>query len=181
MEFKDTEHITEEEKQEILRQRAKLLQIDEEVNLYPGKHIDCLIFRLANENYAIDSTYVNEVVNAVEITPLPCTPSFLVGIINLRGKILSIIDLKSFLNLKGSGETNLTQAIIVSYNGIELGILSDEILGNKRIYEDTLQKKLSTIIDIPENFIIGLSKNNVIVLDIKKFLSNENLIISEDV
>ena len=168
-------------KHEVLKDRADLMQVPivETVNF--GKYIEGLFFMLSGEKYAIDSTFVNEVVQISEITPLPCTPAFLRGIINLRGKILSIIDIKSFLNLKGDREAKLNKVIIVNYNDIEIGILTDEIIGNQKIYLDTLQKNLSTIMDIPENIVVGVSEQNLIVIDIQKLLSNEKIIVNEQV
>ncbi len=181
METEDTEELDRINKEEILRERADLMQVPilETTNL--GKHIEGLFFMLSGEKYAIDSTSVSEVIQISEITPLPCTPAFLRGIINLRGKILSIIDIKSFLNLKGDRDVKLNKVIIVNHNDIEIGILTDEIVGNEKIYLDTLQKNLSTIIDIPENIVVGVSEENLIVIDIQKLLSNEKIIVNEHV
>jgi purine-binding chemotaxis protein CheW len=165
----------------ILRERAALLQVSDEEQTDLGDFFEGLVFMLSNEKYAIDATFVNEVISVSDITPLPGTPSFLVGIINLRGKILSVIDIKSFFNLNQTQKTSKNKILIVNYNGIELGIVTDDIIGNSRIYLDKLQKKLSAVLGFPEHKVIGVSNENLIVLDIKKMLLDEKLIINEEI
>ena len=181
METNSTEELSRADKLQILKKRAELLQITEAEAVTPGSHIQGLVFRLSGEKYAIDATFVSEVIDVAEITPLPCTPPFLIGIINLRGKILSVIDISSFLNLPGSEQSKLNKVIILHHEDIELGILTDEIIGNEIIDLDILQKKLSTILDIPENILVGVSDENLIVIDINKLLLDERLIIDEAV
>ncbi len=86
-------------------------------------------FLLTHENYGIESVYVREVHPLKELTPLPCTPSFVLGIINVRGQILSVIDLKKFFDLPAQEPTSLNKVIIFHNNRIEFGILADAVIG----------------------------------------------------
>ena len=181
METINDKEISSLQKQKVLKKRAELLQITEEKTQHHGKQIDGLVFMLSNEKYAIDSTLVSEVIQVSDITPLPCTPAFILGIINIRGKILSVIDIKKFLNLPGKEGANLNKVIIVNCNNIELGILTDEIIGSTKIFLETLQKKLSTITEDKENYIVGVSTKRLIVLDIKGLLQNDKIVINEQV
>ncbi len=166
----------------ILAQRAKLLKIQKvEEDEISGEIIQGLGFILTDERYAIDSTYVSEVIPLKNLTTLPCTPNFILGIINVRGKILSVIDIKKFFNLPEKGITNLNRVIIVKYDDIELGILADEITGNMNININNLQSKTSTITKVENDFIVGISEDRLIVLDIKEFLLNDKLIVNEEV
>jgi purine-binding chemotaxis protein CheW len=169
------------QKKKILKERADLLKIQIKKEDIFGEIIEGLEFILADERYAIDSTYVSEVIPLKDLTSLPCTPDFILGIINVRGKILSVVDLKKFFNLPEKGITNLNRVIIVKHDGIELGILADEIAGSMQIYFDKLQSKISTITEVKDDFIIGITEDRLIVLDIKEFLLNEKLIINEEV
>lgn len=164
----------------VLKERARLLAVKDKVTEDRGEQIDILEFMLAEEVYAIDSTCVSEVIRIKELTPLPCTPAFILGIINVRGEILSVIDIKKFFNLQDKGITNLNRVIIVKYNGIELGILADEIVGNSTIDLDSLQSQITSVTEVPENFIVGVSKDRLIVLDIRQLLSNRKIIINEE-
>lgn len=169
------------DKKEILKQRAKKLAIPLEKEVVSGEQINVLEFLLAAEKYAIDSTYISEVILISEVTPLPCTPDFIVGIINLRGKILSVIDIKKFLSIAKDNTTEIKKVIIVKHNDIEVGILASEILGNLNIQLNKLQTKVTTVTEINNNFIIGVTKERLIVLDIKELLSNDLIIINEEV
>ncbi|OQX79385.1 MAG: hypothetical protein B6D64_04965 [Bacteroidetes bacterium 4484_276] len=169
------------QKEKILKERAKLLQVAVEEVKNRGEQIDGLEFLLSGETYAIDSNFVSEVIHLKYLTPLPCTPAFILGIINIRGKIISIIDIKKFFNLPEKEISNINKVIIVKHNDIEVGLLVDEILGNTGIYLDTLQKKITSITEVPENFIVGVSKKRVILLDIKEILSNQKIIVDEEI
>ncbi len=169
------------DKKTILKQRAKKLSISLEKEVVSGEQINVLEFLLSGEKYAIDSTFINEVISISELTPLPCTPDFIMGIINVRGKILSIIDIKKFFSLPNTDITNLNKVIIVNHNEIEVGILADEILGNSNIQLNKLQAKITTVTDLNKNFIIGVTKGKLIVLDIKELLSSKLIIVNEEV
>ena len=169
------------QKKKILKQRADLLKIQIKKEDISGEIMAGLEFILADERYAIDSTYVSEVIPLKDLTSLPCTPDFILGIINVRGKIISVIDLKKFFNLPEKGITNLNRVIIVKHDGIELGILADEIAGSMQISLNKLQSKITTITEVQDDFIIGVTEDRLIVLDIKEFLLNEKLIINEEV
>jgi purine-binding chemotaxis protein CheW len=164
-----------------LQKRAKLLQKVEKKSEHKGKQIDGLEFLLADERYAIDSTYVSEVISMNNLTDLPCTPAFILGIINVRGEILSVIDIKKFFNLPEKEISNIKKVMLVKYKDIMLGILVDEIIGNTNIYLETLQEKVNTITELLKNFIIGVSEDRLIVLDIKELLSSDKIIINEEV
>ncbi len=165
----------------VLKKRADLLKVTEKKTEISSKQIDGLEFLLSEERYAIDSTYVSEVVPLKELTPLPCTPAFVIGIINVRGKILSVINLKEFFDLTIKGISNLNRVIVVKHRDIELGILADEISGNTIINIDKLQTKVSTISEANKKFIIGVTDERLIVLDVRELLLSDRIIIDEEV
>ncbi len=168
-------------KDKILKERARILKIEFETEILSDKIMDGLEFVLADENYIIDATCVSEVLPIKDITPLPCTPKFILGIINVRGKIIAIVDIKKFFNLPEKGITNLNKVILVNHNGIELGIITDEVLGHVQVFNSQLQSKIASITDVENNFIIGITKNREIVIDVKQFLNSEKLIINDKV
>lgn len=165
----------------VLKERAAVLKAPKDAEKVSGTQMVGLEFILGEESYAIDSTYVTEVVRIKELTLLPCTPAFVIGIINVKGKILAVIDIKKFFGLPDTGISNLNRVIVVKHHDIELGILADEISGNINIETDRLQTKITTISEVDENFIIGVSKERLIVLDIEALLVSEKIIINEDV
>jgi len=167
--------------EKILKQRAAMLKIDPELNKNEGQRINVIEFLLAGERYAIDLSFVNAVIKINNITALPGTPAFMLGIINVRGRIISVIDIKKIFNLPEKGITNLNRVIVVKHLDVELGILADEIFGNSTIQLDTLQSDISTITEVPENFILGIRKDRLIAFDIEKFLLSDRIIIDEHV
>lgn len=169
------------DKKIILKKRAKLLQQSEEEIVQGGEEINGLQFMLSNENYLIDSLFISEVIHVKAITPIPCTPSFILGMINLRGKILSVIDLNKYFNLPEKKVSDLNRLIVVKHKDIELCILTDDIIGNTIIELESLQKNVTTISDLPANCILGVTKDRLIVLNIKELLEDDRIIINEEV
>src|SRR5450631_2119917 len=88
--------LTPDEKQGILRKRAKALARQLEQDHDAGTGLDILEFLLSYETYAIEMCWVAETYPLKDLTPLPCTPAFVAGIINVRGRILSVIDIRRF-------------------------------------------------------------------------------------
>jgi purine-binding chemotaxis protein CheW len=156
-----------EEKRTILRSRAKRLSQEIERKGTDEKYFEILEFLLAHETYAIETMFVREVYPMMELTPLPCTPVFVFGLINVRGQILTVMDMKKFFDLPGKGITNLNKVIVVRKDAMELGILADEIIGIRIIPVSDLQPPLSTMTGIHEEYLKGVTGERLIVLDRK--------------
>ena len=83
-----------DETERILRERALALAAEPGETQTLAQSIEVVEFLLAHERYAVESAYVREVYPLENLTPLPCTPAFVLGIVNLRGEIVSVIDLR---------------------------------------------------------------------------------------
>jgi purine-binding chemotaxis protein CheW len=164
----------------ILRRRANDLSkaLPKETK---GSYFEYIQFALADEIFGIEKEFVKEVFFLKDLTPLPCVPNFIVGIINNRGKILSVIDLKKFYDLPDAGITELNSVILLQNNQLEFAILTDKILGVAKAYKDELLKTLPTLKGIREDFLKGITPERVIILDQNKILNDERLIINEQV
>ena len=92
----------EAEKKRILKARAKALA-EEPEKAEPGEQIEIVEFVLSSEKYGVESRYVREVCPLKEFASVPCTPPFVLGIMNVRGGILSIIDIRKFFDLPEQG------------------------------------------------------------------------------
>jgi len=169
------------EKRTILKQRADLLKISANKEEVSEERLEVLEFMLASEKYIIDSSFVIEVIPLKELTPLPCTPEFILGIINVSGRILAVINIKKFLNLPEKGITNLNRVILLKYQDIELGILADEIIGCTHIYSDKLQATITTLKGIQNDYLAGITDDRSVLLNIKKILTSEMIIINNEV
>jgi len=170
-----------EEKKTVLRSRAKKLSQEIESEGRDEKYFEILEFLLAHETYAIETPFIREVYPMTELTPLPCTPAFVFGLINVRGQILTVMDMKIFFNLPERGITNLNKVIVVRKDTMELGILADEIIGIRNIPVNDLQPPLSTMTGIHAEYLKGVTGERLIVLDMERFLTDRQLIVHEEV
>ena len=149
--------------------------------------MEVIEFEISNndnkEKYAFDIKYVNEVFRYKKVTPLPCTPSFIIGIINFRGKILSVIDIRNFMGFTtdAKGFNEVRQVIVVKVNDLEVGISVDNILGYYSIPLEEIQKTVLTITNERKEFFIGIAKNSTIILDIKNIMLSEKIIVNDSV
>ncbi|MBE0648257.1 MAG: purine-binding chemotaxis protein CheW [Bacteroidales bacterium] len=168
-------------KKKILKQRAALYAKAPKKEEDRGIETDGLEFLLTDEKYIIDATFVVEVIPLKELTPLPCSPSFILGIINVRGKILSVVNLKPILNLPEKGITNLNRVIILKREDIELGILVDEILGKVSVFPEQLKTNIPTIKGEQKEYLVGITPERSIVFNIEKFLASSAIIVNEEV
>jgi purine-binding chemotaxis protein CheW len=138
-------------------------------------------FVLGPEHYGIESSHIREIHPLSEFTPLPCTPPFVLGLVNVRGQILSIINIKKLFDLPEKGLTDLNKIIIVHANHMELGILADAILGVRSITVEELQPALPTLTGIRAEYLKGITKDPLAVLDIEKILSDEKILVNDGV
>jgi len=170
-----------EEKRTVLRSRAKKLAQELEKRGSDNDYHEVLEFLLAHETYAIETMFVREVYPMTELTPLPCTPAFVFGLINVRGQILTVMDMKKFFDLPERGITNLNKVIVVRKDAMELGILADEIIGIRNIPVNEIQPPLSTMTGIHAEYLKGVTDERLIVIDMGRFLTDKKLIVQEEV
>jgi len=170
-----------EEKMQILKERAVTLSQERKEKETDAEYIDVVAFSLAYEKYAIESSYVREVCPMKELTEVPGTPPFVLGIINVRGQILSVIDIKKFFDLPEKGLTDLNKVIIIRDDAMEFGILADVVLGTHRIMLREIQESLPGFSGIRAQYLKGVTGERLIVLDAGKLLSDKNIIVHEEV
>jgi purine-binding chemotaxis protein CheW len=173
--------ITEKEKMKILKARTKSLAREGKKEELPLESITVTEFMLANEKYGIELYNIVEVYPLKDMTPVPCTPPFVLGIFNVRGQIQTIIDIKKFFDLPDKGLSELNKVIIVRARGIEAGILADVILGIRSIPLNKIQPTLPTLTDIRAEYMKGVTGDQLIILDVEKIFSDERFIVNEEV
>ena len=143
--------------------------------------IEVIAFTLVSEIYGIESVFVKEVYTLTDFTPLPGVPSYIFGIINVRGQILPVIDLKKFFNLPEKGLGELNKVIILSNGQMEFGILADMVLGTQSIELEDIQEVPPTVTGIGENYLKGITKEHIVMLDAERILNDEKIMVSEQV
>jgi len=169
------------EAETVLRARAQALARKRPSPPAADTLLELLEFRLGPERYAVESRHVQEVQPLRELTPLPGTPPFVLGIVNVRGRILPVFDLKKFFDLPEQGLTDLHRIILVRGNDLELGLLADVIVGVRSVVADSLQPSLPTLTGIRADYLKGVAEERLVVLDLDRILSDPKIIVHEEV
>ena len=170
-----------EETKRVLKARAQALARQPGQAEAAGEHIEVVEFVLAHERYAVETRYVREVYPLENLTPLPCTPAFVLGIVNLRGEILSVIDLKKFFELPEKGLTDLNKVIVLQSGNMRFGILADAVAGVRRVPLVGIQPSLPTLTGVREAYLKGVTAERTVVLDAEKLLADERIVVQEQV
>ena len=164
----------------ILKERArKIAGRKNNENQIIGEYISVVEFLLAPEIYAFEDKYVTEVLSLKEITTIPGTPAFVMGVINLRGRIISVINLKVLFKLKERGLTELNKVILLKNDIMEFGIVVDSIIGNKTISINSLSPVPLTLDNIGIEYITGVVPDGLILLNAENLLSSKQIIVTK--
>lgn len=171
---------TSETRGQVLKERARQLAGAEVRKQDRELPLELVEFRLAEETYALECTYISEVCPLRSLTPIPGAPAFVLGIVNIRGQIVSVIDLKKFFDLPPKGLSDLTRVIVLKDDEMEFGILAEEVMGTTSIPPGEIQPPLPTLTGIRSDYLKGIAKNRLIVLDALKLLSDEKIIVNQE-
>ncbi|MDD5747535.1 MAG: chemotaxis protein CheW [Actinomycetota bacterium] len=133
-------------------------------------------FKVGKESFGVDVKKVEGVISLVDITRMPRSPSFVEGIINLRGQIIAVVDLASRLGIEGSGRGSKTRIVVVESEDVKIGLIVDspEVIAiNPEDIEPTPQIAVG---EVESSFIKGVVKMDdklLILLDVDRVLSEE--------
>jgi purine-binding chemotaxis protein CheW len=139
-----------------------------------SKILQLVTFTLDNEEFGVDILKVQEINKMIDITRIPNAPPFVEGVINLRGKIIPIVDLRKRLNFDGKVADKATRIIVVELDGMVLGFIVDSVSEVLRISENTVEPPPSLISGIESEYIQGVGKLEnrlLLLLDLKKVFS----------
>ena len=115
------------------------------------------------------------------VNPVPCTPDLVVGVINIRGSIYSVIDIRSFFGVEKKDITDLTKVILVSAAGLEVGILADDVKGATSLPLSEVKAALAAQGSAKDEFIQGVTKDMLIILNLEAVLRDERVIVHQEV
>lgn len=164
----------------ILRARARLLaQPRQEPR--PGGSLEVVEFRLAHERYAFEAASVHDVRALQDLTPLPCTPRFFLGLVNVRGSLVAVIDLKRFFDLPAPGITDLHRVVLLRNNDTELGVLADTVEGAYSVDLAAVQPSLPTLTGIRSEYLRGITTDRLVILDARAILADPRLTVDEEI
>ena len=133
-----------------------------------------VVFDLASEYYGVDIGDVREIIRMQTITRVPGAPSFVEGVINLRGRVVPVVDLRKRLRLNVGEQTKESRIVVVDISGRDVGVIVDAVTEVLRIPISSIEPPSSMITDTESDYLRGIAKLEsklVILLDLNKVLT----------
>jgi purine-binding chemotaxis protein CheW len=143
-----------------------------------------VVFKLGNEKYCADIANVGSITEFDEITKVPNTPSYIEGVINLRGDVIPIVSLKKRFHVAETTEAVDARIIIITYDGKNIGFLVDDASQVLRIDDENIEPTPAIIAGEDRKYISGVGKVDgtiVVLLDLIKILSDSELKALEEI
>ncbi len=137
-------------------------------------------FVLGKERFGVDILMVQEIITVPEITRIPNAPSFVEGVINLRGRLVPVIDLRKRLNVGSNTFERNTRIIVIQIGGKVTGLVVDAVESVTRVSQDSIETAPEIVtVGVESQYITGVSKQAdqmIILLDFNKLLSKEDIL-----
>lgn len=138
-----------------------------------------VVFKLGKEEFGIDIMNVQEIIPYEKSIHVPDTPDFIEGIINYRGNVIPIINLKKRFKLETKENTEDTRIIVINLDEKEVGFIVDEASQTLRLDQDEIDSAPEIITGIDKRYIIGVGKIDesrlLILLDLEKILTQDEI------
>lgn len=149
----------------LLHQRAVELAKVEALDDLSEEKINLLVFSIGAENYGIELMYVSKTYGLKDLTNVPGMSSRILGIMNARGRVIPVFDLKTIFELTEKSKINFSNIITIEINDIFYGIATENLIGTYTTLKSKIQKNLSSVNEGNQKYIKGISKEDVIILD----------------
>jgi purine-binding chemotaxis protein CheW len=136
-------------------------------------HLVC--FRIGTETFAVDIFAVREIVRVQDVTKVPGVPDFVLGVINLRGRIISVVDLGRQLGLAPSEVTPTSRILVIHLDGVSVGFLVDAATSVLKVPGDAIDPPPEMTGGIKVDFLEGVAKLEgrlAILLNLRRVLTN---------
>jgi len=141
-----------------------------------GEERQLVVFQLGAELYGVDIARVHEIIRLQSITRVPRAPSFVEGVINLRGKVIPVVDLRRRFGLPTSEHTRATRTVVVEIGDQVVGIIVDSVSEVLRVSTSTIEPPSPVVAGIDSEYLHGIAKlpeRLVILLDLDRVLARE--------
>jgi purine-binding chemotaxis protein CheW len=143
---------------------------------FAGKILQLVSFRLGSEEYGVDIAQVQEIIRLVEITHVPRAPRFMEGVINLRGQLIPIIDLRTRFGMQRVAATKSTRIVVTEIAGKRVGMIVDSVSEVLNIPTDHVEEAPDMVAGVGTEYIAGVGKVNdrlIIMLDLAMVISHQ--------
>ena len=140
---------------------------------HTNRELQIVGFRVGNETYGVPITALHEIVRVPEITAVPDAPEYMEGVINLRGKIVSVIDLRKRFGIKETAASRRNRILVVEYNGRLNGLIVDSASEVLKIAASDIEPPPTVLQEGGLNCVTGLGKYRgrlIMLLDTSKLL-----------
>ncbi len=167
-----------------------------------GEQVELVLVRLGREIFALDVHYVYDIRPPEQLTPVPRVPVWVGGVVNVRGRILSVVDLCRFFGLapaisnsrdgEGRAGDKNNLLVVVETPDMEVALLTDDVLGVQAVLTERIQEASGTVRGLPPEYVRGVveysngnnhngSSSLIVVLDLPTLLADKRLVIHEEV
>lgn len=135
-------------------------------------------FKIGNEEYGVEILQVQEIQKLPKITTLPKSSDFILGVIDLRGRVVPIVDLSKKFKIESKGDADSKRAIFVEINGKKVGLAIDSVSHVIKVDSNEIEPPPPVVKGISGKYIVGIAKLDkgfVVILDINKIFSQEEI------
>lgn len=160
---------------ELLARRARALEQPPAAESAPSEMLSIVTFKLAGEQYGIEAQSIREIVRVDDLTPLPGAPLFEPGVMNLRGKVIRVVDLRVLFEISARGLVDLPRAIVLGGETADFAILVSDVQEFASLPQAELREPSALFAGIPKELIKGVSPSGTLVFDGRKLSADPRL------
>ncbi|MBI3629992.1 MAG: purine-binding chemotaxis protein CheW [Candidatus Rokubacteria bacterium] len=172
---------TPEAERRILEARARSFARPREEAWPATETVDLVVFSLGGERYAVETAHVLEVAPVRDLTPVPWAPSFVRGVVNQRGRILPVLDLRRLFGLEGQEPAEAARVVAVHAGDMLFGFLADSVGGVVRVRAAEVAPPPPTPAGSRQSFVWGVTAEMTAVLNLEALARDPRIAAGEDV
>ena len=175
--FASEQQLSPERIQAILQERARAAARVPTQAPEVGAVIEVVRFFLGAESYAVETTCVREILRLGELTSVPDAPDFLVGVINLRGQIVAVMDLRRFFGITPQPDTERSRVIVLGKDRLEFGLVADAVHEIVSLRLDEIREVPGSVAPSARELLRGVTADALLILDGEALLNDSRFYI----
>jgi purine-binding chemotaxis protein CheW len=163
----------------ILEERARALSRSSEDDVASGETIGMVVLAVGDERYGVEVQDVQEIEPLDKLTPIPGTPAFWTGVVNLRGSMYPVLDIERYLGLPASGGAENPKVALVSRGGLSVGLLVDEVAEIRQVRSSEIGPPVADGSSAKAEVVRGVTPDMLSVLDLEALLADPALVVED--